>query len=1697
MSKKNISIEAQEQLKQSEKAVAGNLGITTGPANTGVKLPVANTVEDESGGETYEEATGLPRSEYSPGAPVILESKGQKPGPYTGFDFSQLAVQPAAPAAPAAPAIIPTSETLQTEDETVHPDTQGQAPEAKAPSLIPSVAIDDVEAAGAAAKAQQSEEPAGTAASEAADSAPLQQEPAAEEKKTTERESRRAAEQKFLSDLHRHAAEQRETDEEKKRQKDAPVLSEMAKILASDPKISTSKLMKMLHIGRERAIRLRNQIQSGAESNDATADARPASQVEPLDAEDVLGNDATEAEDIPGIDEEPALEQTDLPPANPDPREEAAARQQAEKKQEQESRRSEPKSKNKNAGTIWGRTLVKASDSLKKIREILEKNERDRTKRSVDDHKNVSESRIKVDENGVALEGENPFEGDGRDELRHDRRIHDIENTTIERFFNPSLLHIEGEFINVEKQRTDAGNTVAYAFRDYRIKKVSDAIAKLRSTYGGCSTAAIIQLVMLRAGLGIDVRGKLVHTDPKEYEMTADQFFELCRDIQTSQERFGHPFGLIEDANYVPGVRSEDSPAFVLIGKTKCYPLGYMPADLFRELSEDPKSALYGVSASDMYNMLRNTWLFGDTTVDGRKTLATYEILCDEASKDESAMFQLKAIDAMMRAIMKIDNRNPEALGVPAKEQMQTLMMMRLEQEHESSDPNVAAASEVRHKAYKEAYDRQRSRFRRDSGERKRTGIGDRIGGYNMLTRASRALRTGILLTTVPENLIGMGMQGIIASTDAKRYGDEFSYTPYLRQISETDEGVECLHVYTSLYKLGGKDMVMAFRGATNAQTGASRFKPTVSDMTKFLSEIGVNGDLSRFGVKPGQEKAFMSQLKYTLDDIMLSSNLMKKSEAGMFVQLAMNEMGRSAAFNGTAADDRGGGRIERQGNRESYTSMQVENWARHGGAQELFTSLMDTDAGWEAFMTLGNTTLGRKSPIDYAVRTVMAKNRLTELLIRTCFDRYPEYGINKVYEMLPFSNTISYLVASGVASPADIHNGNYALANQMGGTLSFREGLLKNLVYDTVMAGERLTIGLIYAGTMMALGGLHRPPDDRDRYTWSEWIIGEGEDATPIKWAWWMDDISGIGFPLGTAFAIMMSGGTSEEAAKVFINAIANLNNGTALFDAIDMFNNFDEEVDAMLGRNVSAYDPDFSEWLETTVEMGIWKLIGDATPAIIGEIMPWSRDWLGRGDRDAHTASRIYDAGEGSRYSMDEAVSDNRTVQTPSYREYMRRRSAQSNILQAWWYDLVYKGDNENVTGYMYSEQPLDTMVDPYVQAMYNQFYLDLDPATSDLPIDQAERQEELYARAEVLCQYIDENYENPTQAALAGFVINPDARVNAINYCYHMMNEATSIRVERLSHGYLDSVDYQDVWDDYWNEYNHWNNLLHNYFQSDTIPWSLPRYVRQESDRETRYVDDQGNPMTWFDTLGPNPSAHAESYWYGNPPGISPFSSPRTANKGYNFETLPGWLVLDAEGNPVNDVEKMYDNAADLNTGDVARPGYQKKNIQELMWGGQGTNAAPESNEQLNIDRSGNPTINERPWRIFMDTWPEWMSNLSPDAISEMLGIPSAMPNENGVSDADGDPKDIGDDGYDDYDGGGSDYYGGRYSYGGGSSYYYNSGGSSYTRTPNIYSTPHQVYSSRPSGIKTGSPYSPNRPYLRPSYTTSGSRKPYSHN
>lgn len=1270
------------------------------------------------------------------------------------------------------------------------------------------------------------------------------------------------------------------------------------------------------------------------------------------------------------------------------------------------------------------------------------------------------------------------------------------------RLINPILLNIESRHVEVRYEREN-GKPV----RKARVRYSNDVEARIgvvREMYK-CSIRDVLELVQLRAGLGVDINGKIAKKDPGEFKLTDKQFMELCDDIMRSQIQYGHPMGIVQGTPGGSGLR-DDSGKFVVVAGTRCYPLGYVPAKLLRNLSRQG-SILEGRSIEEIQRDIGDTWLND-----------TYRQIV--ANSEGNLMWQARALENMMRAVMSMDGVDPGSLDIPEVKINQTMMQMAVEKES-AKDPQISRAIEERERRERYEVGHFRSRYVKDNGGRDKDGnllsparrrntVGDLARGVSSLTKAARAADVFLWVTSPIEALGAMKTQSIAEwmsdLTFNAMHGDiakDYEVTKNLSHIASQKETVEARSVAESLYKIGGWAAIDAFIG-TEGKDGRHEYRFNNADLRRFLADNGVTGEsiptalMQKLGIEPKRQDAFMANMRGVmdmLDDVMLgSSNLFKEHESQQFVKLSMMEMARA------------------YGKRESYTSDEVEQWAARGG-DEMVRDLLRTDAGREAFMTQGVTSLGRKSPMEHALRRVMARNGVTELAVRAMFDRFPEYGMNKIMSQIPLSNTLSYIgsyLAEGTGDALSVvmsvddggtnflqRTGQY----QMGRRLTFAEGLRKNLLYDTVMAGNKLVMGCVYYGVLKLLGGLFPPDEPEDLYTWSEWIIGDGENALPIRWAWFMDDFSGVGLPLGAAFAIAdhISGSSNplewtpearDVASRTFLNAIANFNDGTALFDAFELVNNFEEEMNDAIGNGEKGawLEPSDTLKRQTSVELMAWKLLGDLTPTVVKQLLPWSRDFLFREDYRKRSASKTYDT---TGRTMKEAQEQYEVKPVEDYREYMLRSEAQNNPIAALLMDVFYgAGGDSDKTGYKFTEQPLRTEVDPLAKAMWDRWSL------GELPRDPDEAKEVSRSYAEAVCQMIDSEFKDPTDALTKGFILNPDGRLACQEYCFWMMYDkipemediALDEARELFGSRYIPDEEYDNIKQTYDDMKAHYKSLYDNYFSgSSDIPWKLPRYTMLDSDTETRYIGEDGGPAVnplmagVANMLGMNvPVGTPERYSYGNIPNSLPFYSPEERG---NSE--PYWVRRDKDGSLLTDVGAVYDMVGGMRQ-DIAGPNTP---LADQLFGDRGENSVP--------------TLQGRGYEPLEQTIPEGFSEYyDPEQVSKILGFEAFDKDKKSSDDDDASGSKKSSSSYGGSYGSsgnrrsGSGYYtsGGR---SGGGVRYYGGGGGGYASSynPKIYSNAKQVYSSRASGMQVRQPYgASNRSYLRPNFYTKGSREAY---
>lgn len=1307
---------------------------------------------------------------------------------------------------------------------------------------------------------------------------------------------------------------------------------------------------------------------------------------------------------------------------------------------------------------------------------------------------------------------------------------------TIRMVFNPAKLRIQHDMV-VTETRVINGEKRKFTHIEHS-DRVTAALQAVRDVFGGISEFDAMVLVICRAGIGMAFNNMIGNQKADEFELYEDNLVAICDDICQSMEgvnlthtdranTMANPFLFVRGTRY-QNLRDEESGYLKAIG-TIAMPMPIVPTSILTRLCEAKNSPWSGMDPHAIQIAMLNDWL--------NYTYPEAVRLCANA---EHGAKQLFSWVNMARAIIAAEGLNPKNFGLTTWNELEDRLsvdtMWGLAQA--TGDKDIITASDFMRQKAKVAYKRMMARFRTEGGTRRRNKLGDAVEGVTAAQMGAKAMSIPIILSTPVEELV-IRVEQHLALKYEKRFTDKvdpdgvFSYDHRFDQMVDDVRTQNALDVAERLWRIagGGWSLIDAY-----IDTGRPM---TIGNLKEFLVELGVTDEsagslLEKLGIKPDMESAFVANIRHILDPDtrMAGIGLFSKTNARQFFQISCVEMAR---MNNIGVKEM------------TLTSDQMlEIGSGRRGGEETVSALLRTAGGREAFLTLGNNSLARKSPLSHGVQVLLNKNRFVTGVIRQVFARFIEYDLQRIVRQVPLSHSLSYVISYmlnktwGEVDAEGVENvfrrqWAYQMGSNYNDSKLWGEGLRKCLRYDALMAGNKLAMSILWCAFMMC-SGIEPPDEDENLHLMSEWKIGKGETALPMKWAWWMDDLTGVSIPFGTALAVMLSDAGQSDgfasvdrmianiplATAILVNGVGSWNRTSVLYDFMEFVASFDTQCDQLLDPAVGEYyNPTAGERALAISEGLVFDILGDLTPTIIEQLCPWSRDNIFRTSEDiSHTASRTYDI------TFDDANTD----WVSSYNEYMRRRRSQTNLLEALFWNAVTPGAaGTDHTGYLYTQQPLATQVDPRSMAIYNRFYLDLynDP---EIPMyNQISRENILRKRAQEVDDYIREHYDNPQQAALDGFCLNYDARVNCIWHCYAEMDRIYSDYDAILDMHYYDSSTYRAIMAMRDAELAEYEDLLYNYYKGDDIPWSQPRYYVLESDTAYRWVDDEGNPS--FPLIG-----NEEPYRYGGrTTGLVPFTQPNTRHQtGFNYETLPWYIKLDDDGNPVNDVEAMYDDAGTLPA--ISMGKHAGQDVRELMWGGQGTNMKDNVSEELRIPRGGIPTTGDRNIVPVEDTLPE-VSKIDGQVAADILGVNYAGsdgsttpdPITGGTTSAD--QADFDDDGY--YGAWGGEFIeldpdkvssadlndpltrvlpngkvmvfvpkepttgkssGSGYRYRGGGYYRRYGYGGTTNYAPKIYSSSKQVYSDKAAGLNTRQPYKATTPYLRPEFSTKGSREAY---
>lgn len=1323
--------------------------------------------------------------------------------------------------------------------------------------------------------------------------------------------------------------------------------------------------------------------------------------------------------------------------------------------------------------------------------------------------------------------------------------------------------------------------------------RLLDEAQRYLGTAGG--RLRVASIAMCRMALGISPDGTISNVPAEDFEVTERQFREVIKDIIAYCQRDMSPTGLSETVRGNPNLNRDSTGQYVIISGTKRYPT-FMPFGMWMELCSDPTSAFYEKGrnprdvAKERFKKDVESW---------RQNV--HNVVAAEGDVD-----QLIAIDNIAKAVMSMSDDVTD-ISLPEIEMAFDLETITADAMR-SNDPDIytplefmrrqqiqAAAREDRrakHRAWNDGRVRGFLRFRNKT--RKSSGSASLPIILSSPFEEGENIIRGNIANSL-SNYAQMTGENLDESGSQKYLDSRFDYSDKRYQrVTTSSQWVENYRVLVALYRIGGFDLIDSYLNEKDGKTG------------RHVNNMFTEAELNSFLIRNGYVKA-PNRGKGVIDK---ASNVSREAMAmaeRIMTDFATSEglpgldIGEARLFAKNCMVD--ARIVENDRQRRSASGRQAFAYtidtadavatAETQGTGALMRKMMSTQSGREAFMSMGFYGAGRKNPFTAMMNRLMWDHGLVETLISTCINSYPCYGIGKAMVNAPFSSTVCYIATCGYAGLGTIieHAGDRwnldglvkvgeamgrAGENQLGtrsaalvvdektGKIRQRRfslaGLRKNIIYDMVTAGSTVGKVMMAMAIIQGMGGIYPPEDPENRLNYEEWRIG-GKDGIPFKLAWWLDDLTGISVPV--AVGLLVNEGTwdfededgnvvltlmgNEMASKVIENGIASLNDGTFVFEAIELFTHWDEhwrktlDMDALdnVGNRDGIVAPKSREdWYVTTVRNFLLDQFGQMAPAFLDEIVPTSQDCVYAGERYDTSPYLQWDT-KGGTISLEEAMSKGFVTgiddwHEVSLREITRKYWVVGQMMDVMNWGLNLGGLGSN-TGYTWAEMPDKERADQYAYAMWKDFSFDF----KDIPRDDVEGY--LTAQGEAAYKQIVENYDSVEDAIADGFYLSHDALANARNYCKSRMNQLSQARntsLDDLSSGDFRN-DYYEIKerlrqeiDRQYSQVQKVNDILWD----QDFPSSVPRYKQQTTSYSTRYVDSEGNPSTYTQYLLGN--ATKERYAYGDMPNpLAPVSRPRQQDKLWNYES-PTWNMIGNEEIDRSTALRMHHDIVDNNLTYEHRNG-TVENLSDTYFGG------TRSPEGLMLNEGDLPTTGTRIDVAKQDSLPSYMrtqadledyykkatgldfggldtfgtssdgATTAPsqgdgsangdgtsrqyteygNASGGLTGIPEIddILREYGLVDGDGNKTNGGGNGSkggNHYRYGGGSYRGGSYSYRSGG--YGGGGGSSYN--PKIYSTSHNVSARSASGLSIRSPYKATGTYLRPAFYTGGSRSSY---
>ena len=1193
------------------------------------------------------------------------------------------------------------------------------------------------------------------------------------------------------------------------------------------------------------------------------------------------------------------------------------------------------------------------------------------------------------------------------------------------------------------------------------------SINTIRDLYQ-CSDDEVMKLYTYAAGLGVD-NSNAICGEPMDNWQWDDRFIaQLTEQIQQSQQVYGHPMGVVG--------------RYVWNAGTRCYPAGYVDSFTLQEISRNPKSALYGKSIEEIQADIKATW--------DEKTMKDIMVFTHKEDFGGKGRAQREAVFNFNRAALEIDGKGDKYAdwGIdPWSDDKCYADCMDEFALNEGVDEAVQSAVKAKMNEERRAKERARKQIANRS---KQTAFTDSVQLLTSFSRFMGTLHAGILMSAPVEKLKGCGVswaanrmldryiksQSNLSPSELAAAESKFERTNEIKKLAGMKKTVACHENLQMLMNIVGPDGVTAFCSDKEAMSALSDREAVISWLRYDLMrrEEEAKGDVKALA----QLSKIQDNMARFTDFMMTGAGMTKGADCQRFFDNFLLNMKAEYLQNPQAGNIIDTNGLLEAMNREGVEALMCHMCARHQGR--------------DALLGVNELNMGRRSGVASVIEWFMKEHGLTDAAVALILDKYIKFGINSILLHFPFSCTAQYAIAMGIlkyhgVNPKDVSTSslNEFLSEweavYVGNTMGVDEanGLAKCMLYDCCQLGSDIAVALFIFLLHALFGGDDDDePDEEQLSNPIEWAFG----SIKVIPAWWSYDLTGPAWCLGQAMWAWYKTGDARIATNVVINGTAEALSGSAVLDMVNMLKSVNEVTQAMQemnqdkdgGQTNSSYDLSAATYMSYVTQATLAKFLKNMTPGFLND---FQSEGLIRGANAKQTTAYKYYKEDGSTGYIDDA---NEVL----FRTFAKNNIAFAGVLDALNMLGFRTNEYSKTTGYFWWEMPTATQTDQLSLYWYGQ-----------LNVEDGWSTEQKDAAAEKLIDIMNQ-YGSATNAAAQGFILPVSARNNLKEYLAARQMEYDDAWLDAQLAYQNGEIDYAAKSQAYNNQYQYKqyvNSIYTDWLNNDVLGSSMNRYDKLISDTEVNYVWTDGplagqTASAWDNFWHPNQIEIRYSQAGNVSSGILPMTFVEDTGN-YNQETGSAWY------NPeYTDMQAISDMVGDgtismgRDTGRYTIPDLMGSQDDKSMDSERRASAPTANNRRLVANDDFN-TLDNASKSDVDDSVAAARANIDYNALKDKEALVEAAKNSSSGSSNYSYSKSYGT---------GSGYSGKSYSSSGKSysSYSKSSGSSSKSSSysPKIYSSTHNLYSKTAQGMDVKTPYSASTTYLRPGFSTKGSREAY---